>query len=324
MAAVIRSLLLHSAFDGRLLTKAIVREMSEMADRKLYLGPLTDNRRWDMVEIRPDDVIVVTPPKCGTTWMQTIVALLLSGDPEVETELSIKMPWIDVRIREMPEVAARLAAMTHRRSMKSHTPMDGLPLHERALYFCVFRNPLDAHFSYRKHVRNLPMSWFDSWYPEDDVEGVTFRRFLDGGAEGFDADAMPLAHILRHYQAATALADRPNVALFHYADITRDLAGTFDTVAGLLDISHPPPVMDRLVQAARFENMKAKADRYAPAGGKGFMKSDADFFHSGTSGKWHGNLTVEELAAYNAMIDAHLTPEARAWLEYGSEGKALT
>ena len=31
-------------------------------------------------------------PKCGTTWMQTIVALLLSGDPEVETELSVRMP----------------------------------------------------------------------------------------------------------------------------------------------------------------------------------------------------------------------------------------
>ena len=75
-----------------------------MTDRKLYLGALTDNRRWDQVTIRPDDVLVVTPPKCGTTWMQTIVALLLSGDPEVETELSVKMPWVDMRIREMDEV----------------------------------------------------------------------------------------------------------------------------------------------------------------------------------------------------------------------------
>ncbi|MEO0903641.1 MAG: sulfotransferase domain-containing protein, partial [Pseudomonadota bacterium] len=128
-----------------------------MTDRKLYLGPLTDNRRWDMVDIRDDDVFIVTPPKCGTTWMQTIVALLLSGDPEVETELSVKMPWIDIRVREMSEVAARLEAMTHRRSMKSHTPMDGLPLHDKAQYICVFRHPLDAHFSYRKHRQILQM-----------------------------------------------------------------------------------------------------------------------------------------------------------------------
>jgi len=222
--------------------------MTDMTDRKLYLGPLTDNRRWDMIDIRPDDVFVVTPPKCGTTWMQTIVALLLSGDATVETDVSVKMPWVDVRLSEMPEVAERLGAMTERRSMKSHTPMDGLPLDDHAQYICVFRHPLDAHFSFRNHVSIIPISWCDTWYPEDDVDGITFRRFLDGGAEGFDGDAMPLAHIIQHYKAAAALAARPNVTLFHYADMTRDLAGTFAKLAGLLDISHSASVMDQLVQ----------------------------------------------------------------------------
>lgn len=291
-----------------------------MTDRKLYLGPLTDNRRWDMVKIRPDDVIVVSPPKCGTTWMQTIVALLLSGDPEVETELSFKMPWVDIRVREMAEVAERLEAMTHRRSLKSHTPMDGLPLDGRAQYICVFRHPLDAHFSYRLHLRNLPMPFFGMWYPEDDPERVTFRRFLDGGAEGFDGDAMPLAHILRHYKAAKALAARPNVTMLHYADMTRDLPATFAHLAKLLDAPHSDAVMERLIQTASFDNMRAKAERYAPAGGKGFMESDAAFFHSGSSGKWEGALSEAELSAYDAIMDAQLSPAERAWLEYGDEG----
>lgn len=293
-----------------------------MTVRKLYLGPLTDNRRWDMVKLRPDDVIVVTPPKSGTTWMQTIVALLLSGDPEVETELSVKMPWVDIRVREMSEVSARLDAMTHRRSMKSHTPMDGLPLDDHAQYICVFRHPLDAHFSFRKHARNIPLTWFDHWYPEDDPDRVAFRRFLDGGAEGFDTDGMPLAHIVQHYKAASALAERPNVALFHYADMTRDLPGTFANVAELLDISYPDWVMDQLVQAATFGNMRANAVRFAPSGGKGFMKSDTAFFDSGTSGKWVGNLTDQELDAYDTLMDGYLSPKHRAWLEFGSEGRA--
>ena len=290
-----------------------------MEDRKLYLGPLTDNRRWDMVNIRPNDVVVVTPPKCGTTWMQTIVSLLFSGDPQVETELSVKMPWVDIRIREMPEVAERLEAMQHRRSMKSHTPMDGLPLDDQAQYLCVFRHPLDAHFSYRKLVRNLPMSLFDMWYPEDDADGITFRRFLDGGAEGFDGDAVTLAHIIQHYKSALALADLPNMSLFHYADMNRDLPGTFARLSGLLGITHPELLLDQLVQAATFNNMKNNAERFAPSGGKGFFKSDAEFFHSGSSGKWHGRLTDDELTAYDAMMNAYLKPEDREWLEHGSQ-----
>lgn len=302
-----------------MLTDAAARGSNVMRDRKLYLGPLTDNRRWDMVDIRPDDVFVVTPPKCGTTWMQTIVALLFAGDADIETELSVKMPWVDIRIREMSEVAERLTAMTGRRSMKSHTPMDGLPLHDQANYICVFRHPLDAHFSFRKHNRNVPIQWFDHWYPEDDPTGVTFRRFLDGGAEGFDADAMPLAHIIQHYKAALDLANRPNVSLFHYADMTRDLAATFATVADLLNISHAPDIMEQLVQAATFDNMKANADRFAPSGGKGFFKSDTEFFHSGNSGKWVGKLTGAELEKYDAIMDAMLTPTERAWLEDGTQ-----
>ena len=267
-----------------------------------------------MVNIRPDDVFVVTPPKSGTTWMQTIVALLLSGDPEVETDLFTKMPWIDIRLRDMSELARRLEDMRHRRCMKSHTPMDGLPLDDHAQYICVFRHPLDAHFSFRRHVKNMPVSWFDHWYPEDDVGGVAFRWFMDGGAEGFDMDAAPLAHILQHYKAAKALADKPNVSLFHFADMKRDLAGVFAKLSDLLGTCHSRAVMERLVQTATFDNMRQNAERFAPSGG--FKSSDA-FFHSGTNGQWRGILTDEELAAYDAAMNVHLKPEERAWLEKG-------
>lgn len=291
-----------------------------MTDRKLYIGPLTDNRRWDHIKARADDVYVVTPPKCGTTWMQTIVALLFFGDPAYETELSVKMPWIDIRIREIDEVAARVEAMPHRRSLKSHTPLDGLPYTDQGQYICVFRHPLDAHYSFRKHVRNVPFGGMELFYPEDEDTEIMFKRFLDGAAEGYDMDAMPLAHILRHYKAARALADRPNVSLFHYADMRADLAGQMARAAVLLDVEYSPDQMARLVEAATFDNMKANADRFAPSGGKGFFKSDSDFFHSGTSAKWEGQLTYAQMAAYDAAMDAALSSEDRQWLEYGAGG----
>ncbi|MEO0939005.1 MAG: sulfotransferase domain-containing protein [Pseudomonadota bacterium] len=290
-----------------------------MAERRLYLGPLTDNRRWDWVALRASDVVVATPPKSGTTWMQTIVALLASGDPNVVTEPAVRMPWVDIRYREIDEVAARIGAMAGRRCLKSHTPLDGLPVEADAQFICVFRHPLDAHFSYRKHLKNLNMTHvFAHWFPEEDPDGVTFRRFLDGGPEGYDGDAMPLAHILRHYAAARAAGARSNVSLFHYADMSRDLPGTFARVAALMGVSYPADVVKALIAAAGFDHMRANAARYAPGGGTGFMKDDAAFFDSGSSGKWEGKLSTAELAAYDAAMDAALDPEARAWLEFGS------
>ena len=113
---------------------------------------------------------------------------------------------------------------------------------------------------------------------------------------------------------------RSNVTLFHYADMTQDLPGTMARVADLIGISHRDSVMEQLIQAATFDNMRDNAERYAPSGGKGFFKSDSDFFHSGSSGKWQGQLTEAELAAYDAIMAAELAPEDRAWLEYGSAG----
>jgi hypothetical protein len=33
--------------------------------------------RWERFTVRSDDVIISTPSKCGTTWMQMIVGMLL-------------------------------------------------------------------------------------------------------------------------------------------------------------------------------------------------------------------------------------------------------
>lgn len=83
----------------------------------------------------------MTPPKCGSTWMQTIVALLCVSDPRVQTDLSVRMAHVNIRIREMAQVFALLEAITDTQSMISHTPIDGLPLRLRARNICVSCHP---------------------------------------------------------------------------------------------------------------------------------------------------------------------------------------
>ena len=42
-----------------------------------YEASMYDSNRWDGFELRPGDIIISTPPKCGTTWTQMICALLI-------------------------------------------------------------------------------------------------------------------------------------------------------------------------------------------------------------------------------------------------------
>ncbi len=283
-----------------------------------YVGPFSDSLRWQKFKPRPDDIVVCTAAKSGTTWMQTIVSLLLSGDPDLEPEISMTCPWIDIRFRDVDEVMARLEAQTHRRAVKTHTPFDGIPYYPDLTYIAVFRHPLDVHFSMRNHVRNIPLPHIDWYYPEDD-EALTFKRFLECHAEGSDFDANPLAAIVHYYRTFKDASDRyDNVHLFHYADMCRDLAAEMARVAAILGVSHGDDLMAALVKTATFESMSAAPERFAPSGGMGFWKSDEAFFDGGNCGKWQGKLSEDQLAAYDARISEMLSPEDRHWLEFGS------
>jgi hypothetical protein len=53
--------------------------MTEVQTERLrdYFGPATNTNIWDDFKLGPDDIVVNTPPKCGTTWMLNIVMMLV-------------------------------------------------------------------------------------------------------------------------------------------------------------------------------------------------------------------------------------------------------
>ena len=92
-----------------------------------YRTAVYDNRRWQRFTPRPDDIFVCTPPKCGTTWTQTIVNSLIFQDGNSPGPVMTVSPWLDAEFNPIDELMARLDAQTHRRSIKTHTPADGIP-----------------------------------------------------------------------------------------------------------------------------------------------------------------------------------------------------
>lgn len=279
---------------------------------RTYRGQSSDSARWDHFQPRVGDIVVNTPPKSGTTWTQGILAMLIAGDPMVDAQTSMKSPWIDIDIRPIEEVIARLAAQDHRRQVKSHTPFDGLPYWNELRYITVYRHPIDVHFSFRKHIRNMKLDAYDALFPEDPRE--SFRIFL----EGDHVEAASLHGIVTHYRETLAREPRENMIRLHYADMLRDLDGTVSTIARHVGIDHSPELLATIVNAATFDSMKANADRFTPSAGQGFWNRDAGFFDSASSNKWEGQLTQDDLARYDVRISALLSPEERSWLEWGA------
>lgn len=279
--------------------------------RRIFTDPINDSSRWNAYVPRDGDIVVSTPPKAGTTWTQAILALLISGDPETDAQPSIKAPWIDINRRDISEVIDRLSAQTHRRQVKTHTPFDCIPYWAELRYITVYRHPIDVHFSFKAHKANMKEDLALGSASDDPSE--QFRAFLhdDQSHAGFST-------IVDHYRCTLAREPRDNLLRLHYADMLRDPRAAFDRIAAHVGISHPPTLMDDLFHAASFTNMKANAARFAPGGGQDFWRSDAGFFHSASSNKWEGILTGDDLAEYDRAISEVLTPEERAWLEWGS------
>jgi hypothetical protein len=53
------------------------------APQRVVRTPVADSRRWHGFEPRGDDIVIGTFAKCGTTWTQRIVDLLVFQSPDV-------------------------------------------------------------------------------------------------------------------------------------------------------------------------------------------------------------------------------------------------
>src|SRR5689334_12397226 len=114
-----------------------------------------DNSRWDGFVFRPGDIVISTRSKSGTTWMQMICALLIFQSPDLPAPLTRLSPWLDWLVLPAEEMYATLAGQAHRRFIKTHTPLDGVPIVADVSYIVVARHPLDMAVSLYHQGANI-------------------------------------------------------------------------------------------------------------------------------------------------------------------------
>ncbi len=278
-----------------------------------YIGPVTDTRIWDRFQLRDDDIILSTPPKCGTTWSQAILMMLIHENPATDRQIWRDSVWLDCGIRDQVEAKATLDAQSHQRCIKSHTPFDGIPCNPQATYITVYRHPIDVHFSMMKHVANMKLDVLDFLNPPE--PGAAFARFLDAPATDSGTDDLTLAAMIHHYNSFAKWAHLPNVHLFHYADLSADLPACIRAYARAAGLSPTEQLVAEIANAASFGAMKETTRLHDD--GSGAFKVQHAFFDSAASNKWKGRLSQSELDAYHERISDLASPEDINFLENG-------
>jgi aryl sulfotransferase len=280
-----------------------------------YRHVVSDNRRWDKFVARPGDIFVCTPPKCGTTWMQTIVIELLFPRGDAPGPVTHIAPWIDARFEPIDVILARLEAQTHRRSMKTHTAADGIPWFADASYIVVGRDGRDAFMSFHNHMANMR--------PELIMELV--GSAIEDGIDLGDGNIPPVDDIHAFYQwwldqkilfdhigTFWDHRDEPNVLFVHYDEMKADLEGSIRGVADFLGIDVEAARRPALVERCTFESMKARSDEIGDFGS--FVGGADTFLYKGTNGRWRDVLTPAELADFDRCSAELLPVDAIAWL----------
>ncbi len=303
-----------------------------MTELVRYRDVVTDNSRWDGFSFRDGDIVISTPAKCGTTWTQMICALLVFQATEFGQPLDLISPWLDMLTRDLAEVVADLDAQEHRRFIKTHTPLDGLPWDERVTYLSVGRDPRDVALSMDNHMANLDLGVLLTAREQVAGNDDLAELFPDGppipaetGIERFwawvgadDARGNGLRPTLHHLETFWTARDRPNVVLLHYDDLKADLDGQMRGLASRLGIEVPESLWPELVAAATFDRMRARADVTAPNTSGNLWQDNRRFFNKGTSGQWRDLLDSEGRRRYAEQVaQLGMDPALVEWAHHG-------
>jgi len=290
-----------------------------------YASSDEDSARWDEFEFRAGDIVISTRTKHGTTWMQMICALLVFGTPDLPAPVADLSPWLDWTTRPRAEVFALLAAQEHRRIIKTHTPLAGVPLDPSATYIVVGRHPLDAAVSlYHQQLNIDRVRWAELTGNEPPDPNAPQPSQRDSVAAWSVLDLDPytqldfLPGVVHHYADAWARRHDPNVVMVHYDQLQADLDGTMAHLAARLALDVDETTWPDLVGAAGFDAMRDRAEDAVPDR-SGVLRSSRAFFRTGRSGGFRDVLSEAEIAQFETRLaDLAPDPEFREWLLGGA------
>ncbi|RXG73692.1 Sulfotransferase 1C4 [Armadillidium vulgare] len=276
-------------------------------------------------KFKPSDVVIVTYPKCGTTWTQEIVWTMMHNpnfdNPKEKLPAMVRSPFLDFDhvMHGLPVnvtgpgsflydvfhqahptrdhkdgVFLQFAELTEDpRIIKTHLPLSLLsktmPKTCKVIY--VARNPKDVAASYYHHSRLIRAH---------DFEG-TMSQFVDH----FVNDTLLWSPYWKHLKEGWNMKSLPNVHFMFYEDMKANPKIEMLRLKNFLKVNLTMDQLNKIVHYTSFEEMKKREADNMVGPNKHIMinseveSKDGGFFRKGTTGDYKNKLSAEDIRKIN-------------------------
>ncbi|KAK6472381.1 sulfotransferase 1 family member D1-like [Huso huso] len=258
------------------------------------LEPTVQN--WELVEnfrAQPDDLLIATYPKAGTTWTQEIVDLILNdGDAEkCRRALTHKrMPFLEM-FPVPPLKVCQLDKMPSPRVIKTHLPIQLVPQSfwdNNCKVIYMARNAKDSVVSYfyfdrMNRIQPDPGPW--DQYLHKFMHGQLFCGYWYDHVKGYwrEKETKRILYLL-------------------YEDMKENPRDEVIRVMRFLEHSLPDDIIDRITELTSFSTMKENPmANYSTIPDSVFDRSVSTFMRKGEVGDWLNHFSPEE----SRLFDEH-------------------
>ncbi|KAM9316651.1 amine sulfotransferase-like [Gastrophryne carolinensis] len=234
------------------------------------------------MDIRDNDVFIVTYLKSGTIWAQQILSLILNEayrNGREHIPVMARAPWIEYNISDTD-----FGSHPSARLFTSHLPYYIMPKglkEKKGKIIYVYRNPKDVLVSYYHFIKIfVKLQYKIDWE-------TFFDLFMSGRLLG--------GSWFNHIKGWYTQKEHYNILFISYEEMIRDLRSAVLKMCKFVDVELDAQTIDVVVEKSTFNNMKCD-----PLANYEFLPKDlanfdeTKFLRKGTVGDWKNFMTVAQ------------------------------